>query len=259
MMVARDHRLKKTRNDSPPNQVFEMTKLTGFLLGTLAIVSLASCFPNAHAATPLPPAPANGWCDDGSTATGYYGVRNCPDAPPPPPPAAGRQTIGRVAYQSAGVAVRDLTEFASVFGHATADDAVIGWPGRHNSQPTILEFVRGAYVALHFRTNALGQIPTFGFIVHTEYNYGFDPSFSISRAAGDFSSSLGVNCYAERRQSGQNILPYAMPLTGFSGSCHLAANSDYFMNIKMANPAQVTSTCAATSRTCPFGLNNNFN
>jgi hypothetical protein len=214
---------------------------------------------SAHAATPLPPAPANGWCDDGSTATGYYGVRNCPDAPPPPPPAAGRQTIGRVAYQSAGVAVRDLTEFASVFGHATADDAVIGWPGRHNSQPTILEFVRGGYVALHVHTNALGQVPNFGYVGHTEYNAGFDPKVSWSRSPGDFSASLGANCYNPRVQSGGQLVPYATPLTGYLAFCHLPPNADVFFNIAMAVPAQVTSTCAATSRTCPFGMNNNFN
>lgn len=184
---------------------------------------------------------------------------NCGTTPPPPPPAPGRQTIGRVAYQSSGVAVRDLTEFSSVFGHATADDAVIAFPGRHNSQPTIIEFVRGGYIALHVHTNALGQVPTYGWAGHTEYNFGFDPSVSWSRAAGDFSASLGANCFSARVQSGGQLAAYATPLAGYPAFCHLPPNADVFFNIKMADPTQVTSTCAASSRTCPFGMNNNFN
>lgn len=177
----------------------------------------------------------------------------------PPPPPSGRQTVGRVAYQSSGIVVRDLTQWNSVFGHATVDDAVIAWPGRHNSQPTIVDFRRGSYVALQVQTNSLGQIPTFGFVGSTEYNRGFDPAVSWSRTAGDFSTSLGVNCYNPRVRSGGQLIAYATPLTGYAASCHLPPNATVFFNIKMADPAQVTPLCAATSPTCPFGMNNNFN
>lgn len=240
-----------------------MTKLTGFLLGLL-VASLTVLYCERARATEVHV------MHDGVEqfcAADFSGINSSNDwffigtcqSVPPPPPAAGRQTIGRVAYQSAGVAVRDLTEFSSVFGHATADDAVIGWPGRHNSQPTILEFVRGGYVALHVHTNALGHIPNFGYVGHTEYNAGFDPKVSWSRAPGDFSASLGANCYNARVLSGGQLVPYATPIGGFPAFCHLPPNADVYFNIAMADPAQATTTCAATSPTCPFGLNNNFN
>ena len=107
-------------------------------------------------------------------------------------------------------------------------------------------------------TNALGQIPTAGFIVHTEYNAGFDPSISWSRAAGDFSSSLGANCYAAVVLSGGTLGKYATPLTGYLSSCHLPPNADVYFNIKMADPNQDTTTCHISQRVCPFGMSNNF-
>jgi hypothetical protein len=221
----------------------------------------------AHAATPLPPAPAFGWCSDGSNSAGFFGVRGCPQPPPPPPPAAGRQLTAHIAYTPRG-GVRypgGLTEWAGIFGHAIATDAEMPWPGRSNSQPTIVDFVRGKYVSFHVHTGAAGSGPTYGWLTHTEYNYGPNVRFAWSRAIGDFSVAvLGATCADDQTSSGQNIGAYttavnpAPPLPPvFPAFCHLPPNSDVYLNIEYADD-WTSGTCLIGSIVCPLGMANNF-
>jgi hypothetical protein len=230
--------------------------------GTAAIIAaiVLVCAITARAATPLPPAPANGWCYDSTSAQGYNGVRACPQQPPPPPPAAGRQLTGHVAYTPNG-GVRypgGLTEWAGIFGHATAIDAEFAFPGRSNSQPTITDFVRGKYVAFHVHTGAIGSGPTYGWLTHTEYNYGPNVRFAWSRAAGDFSVAvLGANCADDQTSSGQNIGAYTTALAGFPAFCRLPPNSDVYLNIEYADD-WTSGTCLIGSIVCPLGMANNF-
>lgn len=241
-----------------------MTKLANFLIGVLISLCVVLYCEHAHA-------DCLNIQKDGATqftAQALLGINglnwnfaSC--TVQAPPPAAGRQTVAHIAYggtgSGGGQVVRDVTQWQSVFGHSTTTDAVIAWPGRHDSQPTIVDLRRGSYIALEVHTNALGQIPTFGFVGSTEYNRGFDPAISWARSPGDFSASLGTKCYAARVLSGGQLGQYATPLVGYLAACHLPSNATVYFNLKMADPTQATPMCAASSPTCPFGMTNNFN
>lgn len=76
-------------------------------------------FGTAQAQTPLPPAPAAGWCSDGSNATGYFGVRGCPVTPPPVDPIdpLGMNTItGKYANHACSpLSTSNGQDFGAVF------------------------------------------------------------------------------------------------------------------------------------------------
>lgn len=235
-----------------------MTKFLGFCLGML--LGLAWFMP-AHAATynvqrngvPL-------FCAASIQVSGtIYNFLNDCTVQPPPPPAAGRQVTSRVGYSPGNgiTPVRDVTTWNSVFGHASDSDAVIAFPGRRNSQPTIMDFLRTNYLGLQVDTGDAGTIV--GWLVHQEYNYGGDLSFAWSRSAGDFSVALlpGAAC-AGATLSGQTIGQYTTRLTGYPSFCHLPPNTRVYLNIRLTNPNQVTNACPVGSRTCAIGFSNNF-
>lgn len=206
----------------------------------------------ASAATPLPPAPSFGWCYDGSNATGFYGVRSCPA---PPPPAAGRITASNIAYvPSSGVRFTGVTEWAAIWGHATATDVEVPFPGRSNSSPSIVNFTRGGYLAAHFKPSGAGA--RFGYITHTEYNYGGDLTWSISTAAGDFNPA-NPKCRGATT-SGQTIGRWTTAPTSYASFCPVAQGVDYYLNVKLTNPAQGTTTCGANLAQCVIGTANAF-
>jgi hypothetical protein len=147
----------------------------------------------------------------------------------------------------------DLTSWDNIWGHSTSSDTTVTWPGRHDSQPSILSFDRNKYIAAKIVVPA-GQVPTYGWIVHTEYNYGLDLTTSISTTCGDFNP---VNPLCKTvATSGMNLTPWRV---GGGNFCPLTPGTTYYFNIKATNPAQGTTTCAASSPTCVIGTSNNFN
>lgn len=225
------------------------------LLLVIAYFVIALIGYEAHAATPLPPAPTNGWCFDAFTSTGYNGVRACPQPPPPPPPPSGRITTSNIAYVPATGSVRftSITECSAIWGHASPFDAEIPWPpGRPNAQPSLLNFTRTGYVGCHFRAPTTPN--AYGWITHTEYNAGFDPTWSISSSPGDF-APLGVLCHGEA-SSGQNIAFFTNAPNVYRTFCGLVPGADYYLNIKPTNPAEDTSTCPSSHPQCVFGTAN---
>jgi hypothetical protein len=224
------------------------------LASVLATLLIACVF--ARAAAPLPPAPVNGYCFDTLTTAGYNGVRGCPEAPPPPPPPSGRITTSNIAYVPATGSVRftAITEWSAIWGHATPFDAETPFPGKANAQPTVLNFTRTGYVAAHFRPSGIGA--RFGWITHTEYNYGGDLTWAISRIPGDFSPADPL-CHGTTL-SGQPIAMWTTAPATYRGKCAVAPSIDYYLNIKLTNPAQGTSTCLANSPQCVIGTANSF-
>lgn len=171
-----------------------------------------------------------------------------------PPPPSGRILSSRIAYvPSSGIRQVGVTEWAAVFGHATATDSEVAFPGRPNSQPSIMDFRRTGYLALHFVPGAVGK---FGMVQHTEYNYGFNLTWSISTVAGDFSPANAL-CHGAT-QSGQQIARWTtMPAT-YRTYCPVIVGGNYYLNVKPTDPAQGTSTCPATQVNCVVGLANSF-
>jgi hypothetical protein len=145
-----------------------------------------------------------------------------------------------------------MKTWSAIWGHSTSSDAEVDWPGRHDSQPSILQFARNKYIAAKF-TVPSNFPPGFGWIVHTEYNYGLDLTTSISTTCGDFNPQNPL-CKSVT-VSGMNLTPWKV---GGTGLCPLTPGQTYFFNIEATNPAQGTTTCAATSPNCVIGTSNNF-
>jgi hypothetical protein len=166
-----------------------------------------------------------------------------------------RMTSSNVAYvPSSGTRQGvDLTSWDNIWGHSTAADTTVAWPGRHDSQPSILSFDRNKYIAAKIVVPA-GQSNSYGWIVHTEYNYGLDLTTSISTTCGDFNPTNPL-CKSVTT-SGMNLTPWRAPPG--ANFCPLTPGTTYYFNIKATNPAQGTSTCPASSNTCVIGTSNNF-
>jgi hypothetical protein len=183
-----------------------------------------------------------------TASTGGGNGDNCPNP-------ENRLTSSNITYvPSSGTrAGVDLTSYDNIWGHSTSSDALVTWPGRHDSQPSILTFTRTKYLAAKF-TVPVGQPNGYGWISHTEYNYGLDLTTSISTNCGDF-SPVNPLCLSVT-VSGQNLTPWRV---GAGGFCPLTPGQTYFFNVKPTNPAQGTTTCAASSPACVIGTSNNFN
>ena len=206
----------------------------------------------ALAVTPLPPAPSNGYCYDGWSVAGYNGVRNCPQ---PPPPAAGRIMTSNIAYVPATGSVRftTVTEWSAIWGHATPFDAETPFPGRSNAQPTVMNFTRTGYIAAHFQPTLTGA--KFGWLTHTEYNYGADLTWAISSAAGDF-NPVNAICKGSAT-SGQTIGRWTTVPGTYRTYCPVSPGANYYLNVKLTDPTQ-SAFCPATSAQCAVGTANNF-
>lgn len=175
-----------------------------------------------------------------------------------PPPALGRITSSNIAYNgctTCGQRFVGVTEWSAIWGHATDRDVEAPFPGRANSQPSILNFTRTGYVAAHFVPSAAG--PKAGWIVHTEYNYGADLSWSISTAAGDFNPANAL-CKGNMVLSGGTLGRWTINPTGYRSFCPVTPGVNYYLNLKLANPAQVTTTCRAGTAQCVIGTSNNY-
>lgn len=116
-------------------------------------------FAIAHAATPLPPAPANGYCFDSFTTPNYNGVRECPSAPPPfnPPndPNALNTITGTFASHTCGrFGTNNGQNFGELFGRPEGAGAVINtWPYRPSTSVAIMLPPHGRYYG------GVGQMP----------------------------------------------------------------------------------------------------
>ena len=133
----------------------------------------------------------------------------------------------------------------------TALDAVVPWPGRSNSSPVFLNFGKSTYVAAHFLVPA-GTPPTwFGWITHTEYQYGTDLTGAISTICGDFTPAA-QHCFTAGT-SGQLIVPWRTSAGSF---CELTPGVDYYLNLKIRDPAQSNVSCAPSATDCIIGTAN---
>src|SRR5690348_11656905 len=88
------------------------------------------------------------------------------DAPSACP--SGRQDLADFAYGGDNSLRNryntDITEWDNIWGHATALDAAVPFPGRSNAAPIFLNFDPSRYVAAHFVV-PIGMLPnTYGWI-----------------------------------------------------------------------------------------------
>jgi len=166
---------------------------------------------------------------------------------------AGRQTQANISWSGFTVTNVDVRQWANVWGHSTAFDAPLPWPGRPDSMPTILNFAKTTYMALAFYVPSDSQANLFGWLTHTEYNYGQDLTAAISTQCGDFNPVPA--CYIEA-VSGMNIVPWSVQTP--INFCPMSPGHTYYLNIKMTDPSRPSQTCAPASPSCAIGTANNF-
>ena len=167
---------------------------------------------------------------------------------------SGRQTRANIALSGFTEANVDVTQWANVWGRSTIFDPPIPWPGVSTSMPIILNFGETSYLALAFHVPIDSPPNRFGWLTHTEYNYGQDLTAAISTECGDFNPPSS-RCHSET-VSGQNLVPWRVAATG--GFCLLTPDTDYFLNLKITDPYQPSPTCDPSSPSCAIGTANNF-
>jgi hypothetical protein len=167
---------------------------------------------------------------------------------------AGRQTRANISYSGFTLTNVDVTQWDEVWGRLTSFDAPTPWPGVPSSMPIILNFSKTYYMALHFPVPADSPINLFGWLTHTEYNYGQDLTASISTVCGDF-NPVSSACHVEA-VSGINLVPWRVNDVG--GFCLLSQDTDYYLNLRITDPNRPSTTCAPGAPSCVIGTANNF-
>ena len=168
---------------------------------------------------------------------------------------AGRQTRANISLGGFTLTNVDVTQWDNVWGRSNIFDPPIPWPGLAVSAPIILDFGESTYMSLRFHVPIDSPQNRFGWLTHTEYNYGKDLTAAISSDCGDFNPPSSV-CHNET-VSGQNLVPWRIASSG--GFCLLTPDTDYFLNLKITDPDQVSPTCAPSAPSCAIGTANNFN
>jgi hypothetical protein len=180
----------------------------------------------------------------------FHGGFDPPDACP-----AGRQSRANIGYTGDGSNTPrpnvDVTEWENIWGFSTPYDTVVPWPGRLDSAPVILNFGKSTYIAAHFQVPPGTPPSWFGWIARTDYNYGTDITGAISTECGDFSPSAQV-CFSPGA-SGQNVVPWR---TNTGNFCPLRAGMDYYLNLKVRDPAQQNVPCQVAATSCAIGTAN---
>jgi len=167
---------------------------------------------------------------------------------------SGRQTRANVSLGGFTETNVDVTQWANVWGRVNIFDPPVPWPGLSTSMPIILNFGEYTYLALQFHVPIDSPQNRFGWLTHTEYNYGKDLTAAISTECGDFNPP-SIACHNET-VSGQTLVPWRVAQNG--GFCLLTPDADYFLNLKITNPDQASPTCAPSAPSCPIGTANNF-
>jgi hypothetical protein len=160
------------------------------------------------------------------------------------------QPTGDIGYGPPGIRANvALTEWDYVWGFASATDQVPApWPGVPHSTPYIRNFQRWGYVGLHFRTSS-GPDGLWGRF--STYPPGAPAiTMAISRTCGDFSENLPAqDCLASGVPFDGLLVSWRLG-TGPATWCPLEPDSDYYVNITIADP-ESDSVCSGA--TCYVG------
>ena len=172
---------------------------------------------------------------------------SCPSTP------LVRMAVGNIRYPNTGSGVRnnvDLTVYDNIWGHLNNTDGVTPWPGVNGTQPAILNWNRATYVAAKFHVPANESTHQYGRLGYGTYYSGPPMTLSISSTCGDFSPTNPV-CVSTHG-AGESFNKWV--IDPFTNGCPLTPNTDYYVNIKMADPN--TSECGSNG-VCPgIAINN---
>jgi hypothetical protein len=167
----------------------------------------------------------------------------------------GRQVLANIAYGACVIDNVDVTQWSNIWGYDCSTGDTVPFPGvtgTPSGDPTILNFGRTTYIAAHLHVPDDLPQGTYGWLVHTEYNYGADMTSSFSANCGDFNPPNPL-CKTVAT-SGMNLTPWRV---GAGNFCPLAQGHDYYLNLKFTDPEQGTATCPSDSSFCAVGIVNN--
>jgi hypothetical protein len=174
----------------------------------------------------------------------------CPSEITLPDGVRTRQLVGDIGYGPPGTRENvSLTEWDYIWGFATANDAAPEpWPGVLHSTPYVRNFQRWGYVGLHFRTSS-GPDGLWGRFSTYPPNAPAI-TMSISRTCGDFSENLPAQgCLASDVPFDGLLVSWWLG-TGPATWCPLEPESEYYVNITIADPQ---SDAACHDATCYVG------
>lgn len=198
----------------------------------------------------------------------------CPATIPSPNPAQSQRTLtlatrSNVSYGISGQAERqnvDLLEWNNIWGYATATGAQVPWPGAGGTLPFLKQFTRNGYLCAHFRTpSASVAAPLTGFFTNPNYSDNPRVVMAISRTPGDFTQDLPTAACRADHQTGDadwsgfpmsdgQMLRWKFTENAPNFYCNLAPDTDYYVNLYVADPNEVTAKCPQGSGTCRIGI-----
>lgn len=143
----------------------------------------------------------------------------------------------------------DVTLFENIWGHFTSTDATLPWPGRSGALPVYKAFGRNEYVAAAFHVPLDTSPNANGNFTHANYYGGPPIDASISQVCGDFNPPDAA-CRVTNVPYGRSMLSWTA--SPHAGRCVLTPGSDYYINIKLTNPAASDSNCNRI--TCNIGV-----
>jgi hypothetical protein len=181
----------------------------------------------------------------------------CPSAP------LTRQTVGNIQYPpyiGTGQPTRqnvDLTQWNNIWGHNTATDAMASWPGLAGSSPVITAFGRTQYIAAKFHTTSTLSPTLSGFYKNVSNFGGTTIDMTISPTCGDF-QPVRAGCIRSNVAPADTGAVYWRSASDTGFYCHLDPDTDYYLNIRMSDPAAGNANCAAGNPTCKLHVSNNY-
>lgn len=147
----------------------------------------------------------------------------------------------------------DLTVWDNIWGHNTASDTLVPWPGFPGSNPVIKNFGKTQFLAAKLHTTSSTTLS--GFYKNISYNGGPNLTMAISTTCGSFSPTQSA-CLKENVPASDQGMVYWRMSAGTSFYCHLDGNTDYYVNIKLADPAATGPNCSGS--TCYVHVQNNY-
>jgi hypothetical protein len=171
-----------------------------------------------------------------------------PTITPPPVTScpAGMYSRGQVEYYGCGSTLGcprtlnniNLTSYNDVWGRSTgAEPNLMPWPGDAVSQKFILYVPRTQYVAEKFHVPSSGS--GYGWYTVPEF-FGNAIDIAISTSCGDFNPS-DASCKALNVSAGAGQVKWIHNLNYIG--CHLNSNTDYYLNVRIADPNNSGPAC----------------
>jgi hypothetical protein len=249
------------------------------LIASLGAIALCACTPEPEqkpatlasvqgdgraaqpVTTPLPAAPANGWCYRGPVPNAAQDVTitigDCP-APAPdvcPPGRASSMTLAVQSY-TGGRKLMDVTQADNLFGYTAWTAPRLTYPWKNDF--TIFDFPRtaGLYVAAKFVVPMNSNPSQWGAFNNLETIPGPGIDFAISERCGDFTPASPY-CSADDVYGGRALPRHKLP--GYAGPalCKLTPGGTYYVNIRLDDPAAGGANCIAGL--CRVGVQHNHN